>query len=135
MVISATFFNAVSEIAIVPDSECRMPTLMVSAAWANSGSVATAAPTATALSLAAKERRVLCCTTAMGMAPPPGPDSVISRPSFQPACAFNVKMARVSDRNARLITLSSKSLTLISFQVSTISSNISDPGVSRCLLP
>ena len=28
------FFSAVSEIAIVPDSECRTPTLMVSAAWA-----------------------------------------------------------------------------------------------------
>src|SRR5579859_2138417 len=32
--ISAVFFRAVSEIAMVPDSECRMPTLMVSAAIA-----------------------------------------------------------------------------------------------------
>jgi hypothetical protein len=37
MVISATFLSAVSEIAIVPDSECRMPTLMVSAACAPAG--------------------------------------------------------------------------------------------------
>jgi hypothetical protein len=35
MVISAVSFSAVSEIAIVPDSECRMPTLMVSAAKAD----------------------------------------------------------------------------------------------------
>jgi hypothetical protein len=34
MVISAVSFSAVSEMAIVPDSECRMPTLIVSAAWA-----------------------------------------------------------------------------------------------------
>jgi hypothetical protein len=34
MVISAVSFSAVSEMAMVPDSECRMPTLMVSAAWA-----------------------------------------------------------------------------------------------------
>src|SRR6478735_10868590 len=32
--ISAVFFNAVSEMAMVPDSEWRMPTLMVSAAVA-----------------------------------------------------------------------------------------------------
>src|SRR6267378_5434531 len=32
--ISAVFFSAVSEIAMVPDSECRMQTLMVSAAVA-----------------------------------------------------------------------------------------------------
>ncbi len=34
IVISAVSFNTVSEIAIVPDSECRMPTLIVSAAIA-----------------------------------------------------------------------------------------------------
>jgi hypothetical protein len=34
MVISATSLSDVSEMAMVPDSECRMPTLMVSAAWA-----------------------------------------------------------------------------------------------------
>ncbi|MNO72467.1 hypothetical protein D3C76_634170 [compost metagenome] len=33
MVISAMSFSEVSEMAMVPDSECRMPTLMVSAAW------------------------------------------------------------------------------------------------------
>ncbi|MCY1394280.1 hypothetical protein D9M71_91960 [compost metagenome] len=33
MVISAMSFNDVSEIAMVPDNECRIPTLMVSAAW------------------------------------------------------------------------------------------------------
>jgi hypothetical protein len=32
MVISAMSFSDVSEMAMVPDSECRMPTLMVSAA-------------------------------------------------------------------------------------------------------
>jgi hypothetical protein len=32
MVISAVSLSAVSEMAMVPDSECRMPTLMVSAA-------------------------------------------------------------------------------------------------------
>ncbi len=32
--INAVFFNAVSEIAMVPDNECRMPTLIVSAAIA-----------------------------------------------------------------------------------------------------
>ena len=32
MVIRATSFSDVSEMAMVPDSECRMPTLMVSAA-------------------------------------------------------------------------------------------------------
>jgi hypothetical protein len=35
MVIKATFFNEVSEIAIVPDRECKMPTLIVSAAMAD----------------------------------------------------------------------------------------------------
>lgn len=34
MVISATSFSGVSEIAMVPESELRMPTLMVSAACA-----------------------------------------------------------------------------------------------------
>ncbi|MNR59541.1 hypothetical protein D3C85_1808140 [compost metagenome] len=33
MVISAMSLSDVSEMAMVPDSECRMPTLMVSAAW------------------------------------------------------------------------------------------------------
>ncbi|MCY1184642.1 hypothetical protein D9M73_253520 [compost metagenome] len=33
MVISAMSLSEVSEIAMVPESECRMPTLMVSAAW------------------------------------------------------------------------------------------------------
>ncbi|MNE01074.1 hypothetical protein D3C80_935010 [compost metagenome] len=33
MVIKAMSLSDVSEIAMVPDSECRMPTLMVSAAW------------------------------------------------------------------------------------------------------
>ena len=33
IVISATSLSEVSLIAIVPDSECRMPTLIVSAAW------------------------------------------------------------------------------------------------------
>jgi hypothetical protein len=32
MAISATSFSGVSEIAIVPESECMIPTLMVSAA-------------------------------------------------------------------------------------------------------
>src|SRR5690606_20657208 len=34
MVIKATSLSEVSEIAMVPDRECRMPTLMVSCAWA-----------------------------------------------------------------------------------------------------
>jgi hypothetical protein len=34
MAISTVSFNTVSEIAIVPDSECSTPTLMVSAACA-----------------------------------------------------------------------------------------------------
>ena len=34
MAISTVSFNTVSEIAIVPDSECSTPTLMVSCAWA-----------------------------------------------------------------------------------------------------
>ena len=62
IVISATSFRTVSEMAIVPDRLCRMPTLMVSAAWASIGSVVTATPRATALSLAAKERREACMT-------------------------------------------------------------------------
>jgi hypothetical protein len=33
MVISAMSLSDVSEIAMVPDNECRIPTLMVSAAW------------------------------------------------------------------------------------------------------
>ena len=37
MVISAVSFSAVSEMAMVPERECRMPTLMVSSARDASG--------------------------------------------------------------------------------------------------
>ncbi|MNV27254.1 hypothetical protein D3C71_1183970 [compost metagenome] len=47
MAMSTVSFNTVSEMAMVPDRLCRMPTLMVSCAWAGSAdrpaSVATAA--------------------------------------------------------------------------------------------
>ena len=46
MSISMTSFSVVSEIAIVPDSECRMPTLIVSSA--------AALPTKPAIAAAAK---------------------------------------------------------------------------------
>ncbi len=43
MAISTVSFNTVSEIAIVPDSECSTPTLMVSAASAGNDSKLAAA--------------------------------------------------------------------------------------------
>jgi hypothetical protein len=52
MAISAVSLSAVSEMAMVPDSECRMPTLMVSAAtagWVTKPAAASAMVTAVAL--------------------------------------------------------------------------------------
>jgi hypothetical protein len=55
IVISATSLRTVSEIAIVPDSECRMPTLIVSAASAGSETRPEAAMAAE-MALSAKRR-------------------------------------------------------------------------------
>ena len=41
MVIKATSFSEVSLIAMVPERECKIPTLMVSAAWENRAKVRT----------------------------------------------------------------------------------------------
>jgi hypothetical protein len=59
MVISAVSFSAVSEMAMVPDSECRMPTLIVSAASALNEASPNAAVTAAAESVFMKLRRTI----------------------------------------------------------------------------
>ena len=51
MSISMTSFRVVSEIAMVPESECRMPTLMVSCAEAAPGPPSMVVPATTAPSM------------------------------------------------------------------------------------
>ncbi len=55
-------FSVVSLIAMVPESECRMPTLMVSCAWADTP-VSNIAAAEAALATARVVLRTKCMTT------------------------------------------------------------------------